>query len=96
MDDKKSVTGVHGCPGADDIKNPKPSYIPCPKCGGDVEVWSGEEQTVCDECGGTVTQEGALACLEWCEKAEECVGGGKYRKYLEQNKIRLVFSKLSG
>lgn len=87
MSDKKSsAVGIDGCPGSADIKNPKPSYVSCPKCGEDVEVWSDEVAGVCDSCGGTVTHEGALSCLEWCDKAVDCVGEEKYREYMDRKK----------
>lgn len=80
------MAGIDGCPGADDIKNPKLDYVKCPKCREDVEVWSDEDSGLCDNCGGTVTHEGALSCLEWCDKAAECVGEERYREYMDKKK----------
>ena len=86
VEKKSSIAGIDGCPGSDDLKNPKPDYTPCPKCGEDVEIWSDEDKAVCDECGGTVSKEGALSCLEWCEQAVECVGQEKYDEYMSKKK----------
>lgn len=46
------------CPGLSQFTRPKPEYIRCPHCGGQVEIWSDEkkiewttaEQTLQEEC----------------------------------------------
>ncbi len=55
------------CPGSDieiTIKT-------CPKCGGEVELFSGESKAKCTECGHVVWREVA-SCIEWCPGARQC------------------------
>jgi hypothetical protein len=33
---------------------PVPEFITCPKCGGEIELWSDEHRTVCYFCGHKV------------------------------------------
>ncbi len=33
---------------------PVPEFITCPKCGGEIELWSDEEETACSFCGQKV------------------------------------------
>jgi rRNA maturation endonuclease Nob1 len=33
---------------------PVPEFITCPKCGGEIELWSDEERTECFFCGHKV------------------------------------------
>jgi len=61
------------CPGLSQFKRPKPEYIKCPNCGGQVEIWSDEEETECDNCGATAKR-GVQSCLDWCEYADQCKG----------------------
>ncbi len=67
MTDKNPAT----CPGLSQFMRPKPEYITCPHCGGQVEIWSDEEKTECDNCGATVAR-GMQSCLDWCEFAAQC------------------------
>lgn len=59
------------CPGLSQFMRPKPEYIKCPHCGGQVEIWSDEEKTECGNCGATVKR-GVQSCLDWCEYADQC------------------------
>ncbi len=61
------------CPGLSQFMRPRPEYIKCPRCSGQVEIWSDEEETECDSCGATVTR-GVQSCLDWCEYADKCKG----------------------
>lgn len=65
------------CPGAQDIRRPKPELKDCPKCGAEIEVWTDEVKTVCNECGQTVYNN-INSCIRWCEYAKECIGKEKY------------------
>jgi predicted nucleic acid-binding Zn ribbon protein len=59
------------CPGLSQFVRPEPEYVKCPRCGGQVEIWSDEEETECDSCGATVAR-GMQSCLDWCEYADQC------------------------
>lgn len=59
------------CPGLSQFMRPKPEYIKCPHCGGQVEIWSDEEEAECGNCGATVAR-GMQSCLDWCEFASQC------------------------
>jgi len=59
------------CPGISQFMRPVPEYIKCPKCGGDVEIWSDEEKAQCHQCGTTVSRN-IQSCLDWCEYADKC------------------------
>jgi DNA-directed RNA polymerase subunit RPC12/RpoP len=60
------------CPGISQFMNPKPSYLKCPTCHTDVEIWSDEEQTTCQNCGTTVSRGKLQSCLDYCEFADKC------------------------
>jgi len=69
------------CPGISQFIRPTPSYLKCPKCGGDVEIWSDEEAASCPNCGTAVSRGKLLSCMDWCEFADKC-------KVLIENKKR--------
>lgn len=74
------------CPGADIIKAPTIEYIKCTSCGAEVEIFSDETKATCDECGREVNRAAALACIEWCKSAKECVGEEKYNELMKAHK----------
>jgi len=86
MSDKKAKLFVAGCPGAADIKRPKPLVQPCPKCGADVEVWTDEVKTTCEVCAGVVYRKDLPSCFQWCNFAEECLGTEKYKQLTEADR----------
>jgi DNA-directed RNA polymerase subunit RPC12/RpoP len=45
---KKSID--QHCPGDDPVKKRFPTIFRCPKCGGEVEIWSDEEHVRCSGC----------------------------------------------
>jgi DNA-directed RNA polymerase subunit RPC12/RpoP len=51
---------------------PTPSYIKCPRCNGDVEIWSDENEAQCLNCGFVVSKSKVQSCLDWCEYADKC------------------------
>jgi anaerobic ribonucleoside-triphosphate reductase len=51
---------------------PTPSFLKCPKCGSDVEIWSDEEEVLCPTCGIMVSRGKVQSCLDWCEYADNC------------------------
>jgi len=59
------------CPGIDDRLRPKPEYITCHNCGGDVEIWTDEEKAECSDCGARISRS-TQSCLDWCEHAQMC------------------------
>lgn len=71
------------CPGSKAFAEPKPQAFTCSSCGSEVEIWTDEISRQCPSCGAevfrTTTEQ---SCLDWCEKARECVGEEKYRRYI--------------
>ena len=43
--DKPIEKNPETCPGLRDLLQPKPAYIKCHVCGGDLEIWSDEDKT---------------------------------------------------
>jgi len=74
----KKEDAVSHCPGAASIRQPKPEYVKCPECGGEVEIWSDELGAEC-ECGAHVSRD-VESCIKWCKHAKECIGEEKYNK----------------
>jgi len=60
------------CPGISQFMRPTPSYLKCPKCQANVEIWSDEEQASCPNCGTVVSRSKPQSCLDWCEFADKC------------------------
>ena len=49
------------------------SYVKCHECGGDVEVWSDEDEGICLACGATWRKpDEDNSCLTYCEYADKC------------------------
>ena len=69
-----------GCPGARMIREARPEYVDCPRCGTEVEIWTDEAVARCPECDGLVTRDAGPSCLDWCPHAVECVGLETYRR----------------
>lgn len=55
------------CPGSDVEITVKS----CPKCGEEVELFTGESKVKCSSCGTLVHREKA-SCIEWCPGAKQC------------------------
>lgn len=55
------------CPGSDVEITVKS----CPKCGEEVELFTGESKVKCSSCGTLVHREKA-SCIEWCPGARQC------------------------
>jgi uncharacterized paraquat-inducible protein A len=60
------------CPGLSQFMRPTPSYLKCPHCNGDVEIWSDEECASCPKCGTVVSRGKVQSCLDYCEFADKC------------------------
>ena len=55
------------CPGSD----VEITIKPCLKCGGEVELFTGDAKAKCPDCGHVVWREKA-SCIEWCPGASQC------------------------
>jgi len=73
--------GFKRCPGSSTFAQPKIELLPCPGCGGDVEIWSDEPIGTCPACGRTAMRTLTQSCMDWCKFAEECLGEAKYKQY---------------
>lgn len=58
---------ITNCPGGE----VEITIVECPKCGGEVELFTGDSKAKCFECGTWVPREIA-SCIDWCPGAEEC------------------------
>ena len=66
------------CPGAAAISGtPTLEVKRCPDCGGEIEIFSNEQDAVCRNCGKIIYND-IQSCIRWCEHAIECVGEEKY------------------
>lgn len=77
------------CPGLSNFLRPKPEYLYCPNCGERVEIWTDEDETICDNCGAKVTRKQA-SCLTYCEYAEKCL------EIIRQKRKDFKFKQKSG
>ncbi|MFA5801793.1 MAG: hypothetical protein WC911_04880 [Thermoleophilia bacterium] len=66
------------CPGSDVTI----TTINCPKCGEEVELFTGDSKAKCPGCGISVRREVA-SCIEWCPGASEC-----FRHVFEEDRAR--------
>ena len=58
---------ITNCPGSD----VQITIVECPKCKGEVELFTGDSKAKCVECGTWVPREIA-SCIDWCPAAEQC------------------------
>jgi hemerythrin-like domain-containing protein/DNA-directed RNA polymerase subunit RPC12/RpoP len=70
------------CPGSRTIREPRPEYMNCPKCGKEVEIWTDELKATCRNCGTKVLRAQQASCIEWCPHAKECVGPEVYERLM--------------
>jgi len=68
------------CPGSKALTEPYPESRTC-ACGEDLEIWTDEMKVVCPQCGVTSWRDPETSCLQWCDKARECVGGEVYDSF---------------
>ncbi len=68
------------CPGAGNIRIAELSIKQCPSCGGEIEIFSNEWQSHCENCGFTVYKE-LSSCIRWCRFAEVCLGKEVYQRF---------------
>ena len=81
------------CPGAKMLRQPQPEIFECPKCQGEVEIWTDEIRGTCGACGATMMRDGTMSCLDWCAMGRDCVGDEAYDTYM-RNKAVTVKQKL--
>jgi hypothetical protein len=63
--------------------------VRCPRCGRDVEFFRDDPKRKC-RCGRILTNPKLnLACAEWCQKAEECLGVKREKPEARRKKNRL-------
>jgi hypothetical protein len=55
------------------FSQPIPEPIICPHCGREVEIFTNEQVMKCYFCGGLVTREKRMTCLDWCKYADKCL-----------------------
>lgn len=67
------------CPGSRTIREPRPEYMTCSKCGREVEIWTDELKATC-KCGNKVYRAQQVSCIDWCPHAKECVGPEVYER----------------
>lgn len=58
---------ITNCPGSEVAITIKE----CPKCGEEVELFTGDSKAKCLNCGHWVPREIA-SCIDWCPAAEQC------------------------
>lgn len=66
------------CPGQD-MRKLRAELFKCPKCGGEVEIFSDETRTKCQKCGTMVFKEQLPTCIEWCSSARQCLGEERWK-----------------
>lgn len=50
------------------------TILPCPECGGEVEIFSDESKARCPRCRTPVYKRAVPTCAKWCKAAAECIG----------------------
>ena len=50
------------------------TVVPCPECGGEVEIFSDESKVPCPRCKAPVYKKAVPTCARWCKAAAECMG----------------------
>lgn len=61
------------CPGQS-RRNITADLYKCSSCGYQVEIFSDEIKVDCPRCGNPVYRDKIPSCVDWCPKAERCVG----------------------
>ncbi len=67
------------CPGQD-MRNLTVTSVKCPGCGTDVEIFSDEIKVRCRKCGTRVYREQVPSCIDWCQRARECIGEERWKE----------------
>ena len=53
----------------------------CPRCGSAVELFSTDVSVTCETCGCEIYND-LVDCVQWCDKARECVGEELYARLM--------------
>ena len=72
------------CPGSLSLKEPKPEYQVCSRCGYEVEIWTDEFKRRCPQCGGLIVKGRQNSCIDWCQYAKLCVGDETYARIMAE------------
>ena len=84
----ENIKSGFACPGSISVKQPFPEIFFCPNCGTDIEIWTNERMRKCDSCGNAVVRDmGGASCVQWCERAKDCVGEERYGELLRTGVI---------
>ena len=67
------------CPGQDN-RDLKVEILKCPDCGYKIEIFSDEIKVKCPECKALACRVRLPSCVDWCKKARECIGEGKWKQ----------------
>jgi endogenous inhibitor of DNA gyrase (YacG/DUF329 family) len=67
------------CPGGQGGATPTIHIRKCPRCGGEVELFSIDMKVDCPSCGQPVFNN-VNSCAEYCKFAEQCLGADMYNK----------------
>jgi hypothetical protein len=73
------MIGQYKCPGSPCNGTPAIKIKKCPRCGGDVELFSIDMKVECTSCGQPVFNN-INSCAEYCRYAEQCLGTDMYGK----------------
>lgn len=76
---------LRGCPGSSQLKVPTITEKVCLVCGNVIELFSIDVSVPCDKCG-FVAYNDLQSCIQWCSKAEECIGTEMYNKLVKEKK----------
>lgn len=79
---------INNCPGQDP-KKLEAKNIKCPSCGYEIEIFSDEVKVCCPKCKSMAYLCRMPSCIDWCKKAEDCVGQEYYKRYTESKSFFL-------
>jgi len=68
------------CPGSFGSGTPSIKFKQCPRCSGEVELFSIDMKVDCPSCGQPIFNN-INSCAEYCQYAEQCLGTDIYRKF---------------
>ena len=73
------MIGRYKCPVSFGSGTPEIKIKKCPRCGGEVELFSVDMKVDCPSCGQPVFNN-INSCAEYCQYAEQCLGTDMYSK----------------
>lgn len=62
-----------------DMRSLRVSLHKCPNCGTEIEIFSDESKVHCYNCGQEVYRENTPSCINWCARAHQCLGEGRWK-----------------